>query len=156
MCRTRSDAVRLAAHYPDSVLQEALEPADQEVTCGVYRTRGGAVAVVALRRELAGGATVFAEVVTDPEVRKQCVVLAEGLGLQGSINVQLIRTGAGPRIFEINARFSSTVAMRDRLGFTDVKWALDEALLGRAADILEPEPGAVVFRVPDVQVRRPQ
>jgi carbamoyl-phosphate synthase large subunit len=30
-------------------------------------------------------------------------------------------------VFEINPRFSSTVLMRHRLGFSDVLWAIDEA-----------------------------
>jgi len=47
--------------------------------------------------------------------------------LQGSMNIQLILTDSGPRIFEINPRFSSTVLMRHKLGFCDFLWSLDEA-----------------------------
>jgi len=42
------------------------------------------------------------------------------------MNVQLRLTDVGPRVFEINPRFSSTVLMRHRMGFTDVLWMLDE------------------------------
>ena len=35
-------------------------------------------------------------------------------------------TKKGPMIFEINPRFSSTVYMRHKLGFTDVIWSLKE------------------------------
>ena len=43
------------------------------------------------------------------------------------MNVQLRLTDRGPRVFEINPRFSSTVLMRHRMGFTDVLWAIEEA-----------------------------
>jgi carbamoyl-phosphate synthase large subunit len=41
--------------------------------------------------------------------------------------VQLRLTDKGPRVFEINPRFSSTVLMRHRMGFSDVLWAIEEA-----------------------------
>ena len=56
-----------------------------------------------------------------------CETIAKGLNLQGSMNVQMRLTEKGPRVFEINPRFSSTVLMRHRLGFSDVLWAIDEA-----------------------------
>jgi carbamoyl-phosphate synthase large subunit len=55
-----------------------------------------------------------------------CVSIAIGLDLRGSMNVQMRLTDQGPRVFEINPRFSSTVLMRHRIGFTDVIWALNE------------------------------
>ena len=54
-------------------------------------------------------------------------MIAEGLDLRGSMNIQLRLTDKGPRVFEINPRFSSTVLMRHRIGFSDVLWALEEA-----------------------------
>jgi carbamoyl-phosphate synthase large subunit len=56
-----------------------------------------------------------------------CARIAEGLDLRGSMNVQLRLTDEGPRVFEINPRFSSTVLMRHRMGFSDVLWAIEEA-----------------------------
>ncbi len=47
------------------------------------------------------------------------------------MNVQLRLTDKGPRVFEINPRFSSTVLMRHRLGYCDVLWAMEE-VEGRA------------------------
>jgi carbamoyl-phosphate synthase large subunit len=43
------------------------------------------------------------------------------------MNIQLRLTDQGPRVFEINPRFSSTVLMRHRIGFSDLLWALSEA-----------------------------
>ena len=117
----------LAKRYPRSVIQELLEPAEREVTCAVYRRRDGAVASLLMLRRLTGGFTGWARVIQDEETTRMCEVIAQGLDLRGSMNIQLRLTDQGPRVFEINPRFSSTVLMRHRLGFSDVLWALDEA-----------------------------
>ena len=136
----------LARKYPDAVFQELLEPADAEVTCAVYRTRDGRVATLQLLRRLAGGLTGWARVIRDEAVEGMCAAIARGLDLAGSMNVQLRITAAGPRVFEINPRFSSTVAMRHRLGFTDVAWTLDE-LDGRTVNPAPVPVGRTVVRV---------
>ena len=78
-------------------------------------------------RRLMGGFTSWAKVMFDPQVQEMCEKIAVGLNLCGSMNIQLRITNHGPRVFEINPRFSSTVLMRHRFGFTDVLWALAEA-----------------------------
>lgn len=152
LCASEQEARALADLVPDPILQEILKPADEEVTCGVYRTGGGSIAVVALRRVLAGGATAWAEVIDDQQVIDYCSEIATSLDLRGSINLQMIRTELGPRLFEINPRFSSTVAMRDALGFTDVVWALQEGLLGQTPVLATPAAGSVVYRVVSVGI----
>ena len=57
-----------------------------------------------------------------------CKKIAVEFKLIGSMNIQLILTKAGPRIFEINPRFSSTVLMRHMLGFSDLVWSVNERL----------------------------
>jgi carbamoyl-phosphate synthase large subunit len=124
--RNPREAEDMARARRDALFQELLEPADREVTCAVYRTRDRRVGVVQMLRRLAGGLTGWARVISDEAVKRTCEVLAEGLELQGSMNVQMRLTDKGPRVFEINPRFSSTVLMRHKLGFTDVAWSLDE------------------------------
>lgn len=120
------EARHFARKFPASIFQELLEPALGEVTCAVYRTATGATGVIQMLRRLAGGLTGWARVIRDEEVERVCRAIAEALDLHGSINVQLKLTGTGPRIFEINPRFSSTALMRHRVGFRDVVWTLDE------------------------------
>jgi carbamoyl-phosphate synthase large subunit len=120
------DVVYLAKRYPEAVFQEMLLPANREVTCAVYRARDGRISTLQMLRRPTGGFTGWAKVIDDPEASKMCEQIAEGLDLRGAMNVQLRLTDSGPRVFEINPRFSSTVLMRHRLGFTDVLWALDE------------------------------
>ena len=55
-------------------------------------------------------------------------MVAEQLDLIGSMNIQLRLTADGPRIFEINPRFSSTVYMRNLIGFSDVIWSVKDTL----------------------------
>lgn len=121
------DVEYLAKRYPNAVFQEILEPADREVTCAVYRKRDGEVSSFLMLRRLTGGFTGWAKVICDDETSQMCKRIADGLNLRGSMNVQLRLTDKGPRVFEINPRFSSTVLMRHRLGFSDVLWAIEEA-----------------------------
>lgn len=121
------EAEYLTQRYPDAIFQELLGAIDQEVTCAVYRTQDGRVATLQMLRRLVGGFTGWAKVIDDKATAAMCETIAHGLDLRGSMNVQLRLTDKGPRVFEINPRFSSTTLMRHRLGFSDVLWALDEA-----------------------------
>jgi carbamoyl-phosphate synthase large subunit len=121
------EAAFLAKKFSHSIFQELLEPEDQEITCAIYRTRDGRVSVLQLLRKLAAGITVYAKVIYNKDIFKMCKIIANGIDLRGSINIQLIITNSGPKIFEINSRFSSTVLMRHRLGFCDLIWMIDEA-----------------------------
>lgn len=116
-----------AKRNPEGICQEFLEPNDQEVTCAVYRDRAGKVATLLMLRKLAGGLTGWAKVIYDPQALELCEKIAIGLDLKGSMNIQMRLTECGPRVFEINPRFSSTVLMRHQVGFSDVLWAVSEA-----------------------------
>jgi len=112
--------------HPQGIFQELLTPENKEVTCAVYRTRDDNVHVLQLLRQLSGGLTSWAKVISDPETRQLCHQVAEYLDLRGSMNIQLRITDKGPQVFEINPRFSSTALMRHRAGFSDVIWSLME------------------------------
>jgi carbamoyl-phosphate synthase large subunit len=144
-CRTEQDANYLAMRYPGGVFQELLEPDDRELTCAVYRTRDGRIAVLQLLRRLAGGLTGWARVVDDPAVKALCMRVAEVLDLRGSMNVQLRITDKGPRIFEINPRFSSTVLMRHEIGFQDVLWTVEE-WRGETVTLVQPALSTEIVR----------
>ena len=123
----KEEALFFANKFPYSIFQELLKPDNQEITCAVYRTKDGQISVLQLLRKLSGDATGWAKVICDNQVFKMCEKVAIGIELQGSINIQLRLTDNGPRIFEINPRFSSTVLMRHRIGFCDLLWAIDES-----------------------------
>ena len=115
--------------FPHYICQEFLEGSD-EYTCGVYQTYEDSVRIISLKRRLASGVTVFAEIVDNSAITTLCEKLARSLALRGSINIQLKLTPRGPVIFEINPRFSSSVGMRNLIGYSDVLWSLQEQVLG--------------------------
>lgn len=130
--------------------QEALDQSGGELTCGVFRA-GGETRVIQIRRVLAGGITHRGEVLVDPHVEALCRSIAENSRLEGAINVQLRRTVAGPRVFEINPRFSSTVLFRHLMGFSDVLWWLAALVAGPGPSSYvppsyTPPAGALIYR----------
>jgi carbamoyl-phosphate synthase large subunit len=145
ICNSLEDARFFSRLYPEAVLQELLLPEDREVTCAIYRTRDGRIAVLQLLRKLVGGFTGWAQVIDDAQVQRQCEQLALSLDLRGAINAQLRITDRGPRIFEINARFSSTALLRHRMGFADVVWSLRE-MLGERIELTAPAVNTVAVR----------
>lgn len=153
-CETVEEVAFYRHRHADAIIQELLLPADQEVTCGVFRTGEGRIAVVQLLRTLTGGFTGWARVIDDPEVFLQCSRLAEALDLRGSINVQLRVTENGPRIFEINPRFSSTVLMRHQMGFCDLVWSIQD-LAGEDVHLFSPQAGTTAVRLQGAQLLKP-
>lgn len=144
-CSGKEEAHFFQSRFPGGIFQELLLPAEREVTCAVYRTRNGETHVLSLLRSLTGGLTGWAQVIEDEAISKQCRLAAEALELSGSINIQLRLTDNGPRIFEINARLSSTALMRHRMGFQDTVWTIKE-LLGEEISIRMPNAGTVGVR----------
>lgn len=151
ICATQDEAAFLEQRHPGAMFQELLLPDDAEVTVAVFRDGGGRTALLQLQRRLVGGATGWAEVIDDPAVADQCRRIAEAFDLRGALNVQLRRTAQGPRVFEINARFSSTALMRHRLGFSDVIWTLDD-LSGQPVTVTAPIPGQRIARIQDAVI----
>lgn len=121
-----AEARYLATKHPSAVFQELLEPSDKEVTCAVYRTIDKRVSTLQMRRRLTGGYTGWATIIDEPAIASLCEQVSTYLNLFGAMNIQLRLTDDGPRIFEINPRYSSTVLMRHEIGFTDVIWAFEE------------------------------
>jgi carbamoyl-phosphate synthase large subunit len=123
----------LARYVPEPVLQEYLLPDDEEYTVGIYQSpRTGYVGQIAFRRDLAAGLTYKAEVVFDQEIERVCRAVVETFDLWGPVNVQLRKTAAGVRIFEINPRFSSSSVMRAYFGFNEAELCLRDLVLGEA------------------------
>lgn len=151
ICDSLADIAFYQGHYPLSIAQELLLPADKEVTCAIYRTKDGRTAVLQLLRTLVGGFTGWAQVIEDPEVLKQCTQIAEALHLEGGINAQMRLTDRGPRIFEINPRFSSTLLLRHKMGFCDAAWMMQEAV-GEKVSFYHPKVGTTGVRIQDATV----
>ena len=146
-----AEAEFFSNRYSECVFQELLEPFHKEVTCGLYRTEDGRIESIQFERLLVRGQTGWAKVVDNREVEELLSVIAEKWGLRGSINVQLRITEKGPMVFEINPRFSSTVYMRHKLGFTDVVWSLKEHF-NEPITLASAETGTVLVQKQDVVI----
>jgi carbamoyl-phosphate synthase large subunit len=129
--------------------QELLLPEDQEYTCGLYRSRTGETRAIVLRRRLQDSLTAAAVVADSTPFMPLLHEIADALDLSGSINVQLRLTANGPKVFEINPRFSSTVRFRDMLGFHDFIWSLLESRGLAIGDYRAPSPGRRMYRYAD-------
>ena len=145
------DANYFRKRYPNAIFQEMLEPADREVTCAVYRGLDGTVYSLLMLRRLTGGFTGWAKIISNNEITLMCERIAIGLNLKGAMNIQLRLTDQGPRVFEINPRFSSTVLMRHRLGFTDFLWAIEEAE-GKRIDYLPVPSNKIMVRIQEAAI----
>lgn len=146
LIETEADVANFSVARPGDLWQEQLLPDDQEYTCGLYRGRSGETRTLVIRRRLQGGLTSAGEVVASDEINGLLHAVADALDLLGSINVQLRLTQDGPKVFEVNPRFSSTVGFRNKLGFRDFVWSLLEA---RGLDIesyCPPSSGTKIYR----------
>lgn len=113
---------------PDFIVQEYLDGASGEFTCGLFRSKKGVIRTIIFKRELHGSYSGYGEVIYNKEIDELLYSMAKKLNLVGSINVQLRLGPNGPTVFEINPRFSSTVRFRDLLGYKDLVWSIQDCL----------------------------
>jgi carbamoyl-phosphate synthase large subunit len=133
--------------FPDHIWQECVGTVDEEYTCGLYRSITSEIRTIVFRRRLSAGTTSYGEIVSNQEIVRLCLAIAEAVDLNGSINIQLRLTSRGPIVFEINPRFSSTVVFRHKLGFEDVIWSISEKLQGTLPTYKAiPKVGTKIFR----------
>jgi carbamoyl-phosphate synthase large subunit len=132
------------------IWQEYLCPDDQEYTCPVYKSNIRGIQVIVMRRTLVGGLTGRGEIVSNPEIEDYVKKIAESLDLNGSINIQLRLTAKGACLFEINPRLSSTLVFRDKMGFCDLRWWIQDSIGAENCPPLSsyapPVPGTRFFR----------
>jgi carbamoyl-phosphate synthase large subunit len=102
----------------DWILQDYLD-SKEEFTCvickfGKYKDQ------IIMRRILKNGITRYFETSNNQQIKNVLKKLNDELDYEGSINIQLKLHNNLPKIFEINPRISSTVLMRDEIGFKDL------------------------------------
>jgi carbamoyl-phosphate synthase large subunit len=65
-----------------------------------------------------------------PEVTGPCERLATALGVRGAVNIQCRVDDEGPKVFEINPRFSGTTSLRAMVGYNEPDVLVRRHLLG--------------------------
>ena len=114
-----------------SVLQEYLEPDDEEYTAGLFfDSKSICQGTIAMKRELVAGGTYRGIVDEYKEINKELRNVASALKAIGPINFQFRLTSRGPVIFEINPRFSCSDGMRAQLGYNSPEASVRHFVLG--------------------------
>jgi len=108
------------------VVQELLQPAEEEYSVEVYTLRNGQqVGSICYRRDqLIAGDTYKARVMPNEEAETEARAVAAAVGATGPCNVQLRVTDRGAVTFGINPRFSGGVSMRAQFGFNEIEMAI--------------------------------
>lgn len=142
-----SDLRKYSVNLEQYVLQKFLPTADEEYTCGLYRSSKGEVRSIVLKRKLTGGFTGEGIVVENDTISKLLSDIAININLVGAINVQLRLENEIPYVFEINPRFSSTVMFRHLMGYKDLLWSIQDAFGEPIGEYSPPKAGTAFFRV---------
>lgn len=125
---SQSQLRRLWPTIVQPVIQEYITNSEnEEFTVGLFLSlQAKTMGVIAMQRQLRFGVTWQAVVDDFPEVVQVATRAAEAVGAVGPCNVQLRRDKNNqPCVIEINARLSSTSVFRAKLGFNEVRAALD-------------------------------
>ena len=110
------------------VIEEPLRVNLDEFTCTIIRLNKLREIIIFKRKLHKLGHTMFVEKYENPIIKKKLLNLAENLNLNGSLNVQFKIQNGKIKIFDINPRLSSTVKMRDMIGFKDCLWWINDKL----------------------------
>jgi len=113
---------------PNPIIQTILLPDNEEYTATVFQTKKNELNSILFRRTLKFGMTNTAEVVDDKNLKNFVEDIVRKSNLLGSNNIQFRNTQDGPKLLEINPRFSGTVGIRANFGFNDVEYWIKDVL----------------------------
>ena len=112
---------------PNPILSEYLLPDDEEYTAGTYRTTQNIVYVIIIKRKLKFGMTNSGHVVTDSVLRILQEYNFKDKASRAN-NIQFRLTSEGPKVLEINPRFSGTTGIRANYGFNEIEMWINESI----------------------------
>jgi carbamoyl-phosphate synthase large subunit len=145
------DATDPSRFSDEFVVQETL--VGPEITCAFYATKDQSLhGLIAFERELHSGSTVRCETTNafDDQILAMAQTLMKEQDVFGSCNIQGIAVDGRLVPFEVNGRVSGTASIRAQFGFEDVRYLLQEYLLGEPLSACQPKRGAAVRMVTDV------
>lgn len=150
----REALARAVAALPAPVIQQCVATDQQEYTAGTLTFEGRCEAAIVMRRDLRDGNTYRAYVEPTPALDAEVRRFAEALGAYGPANFQFRLDAEGPKVFEINGRFSGTTPLRMHCGFNEVEMVLRKVVLGEpiTQPVLEP---MTILRYFTEQIVRP-
>ena len=110
----------------DSFVVQPLVAGAQEFTCVAARA-GFEIRTLVLERRLHAGRSRWVRVAEDSGVIWLAERMAALVRPNYSVNFQFLKSESDIFLIDVNPRFSSTVAMRDALGFADLVWTIKQA-----------------------------
>ncbi|WP_018237887.1 ATP-grasp domain-containing protein [Ensifer sp. BR816] len=135
--RNRTQLDHAIAEQPGIVIQKYVGSETSEYTAGTLTFDGKCPATIVMRRDLRDGNTYRAFAEPFPALNRAMAEAAEALGAYGPANFQFRLDDGVPRIFEINARFSGTTAVRIHAGFNEVEMCIRHILFGEP--VIQPD-----------------
>jgi len=96
--------------FGDSVIMEYLEGTEFSVY-GISDLTGNPLVSVANKRIRAVGESKVAQIIDDEEILQTANEIAKKIKLQGPWNVQIMKTEDGPKLIEVNPRFSGSLSL---------------------------------------------
>lgn len=127
------------------IIQEFLPQNNEEYTCGSFFHEGKNYGVITAKRWLRNGDTYKAIFLNDSKLERFIKKVGFKLHINGPCNFQLRKTKFGPKIFEINCRFSGTTGAASFLGFNVVNALIQKIFFDRKIKSLTFRP-AYMFR----------
>lgn len=122
-----------------------------EFTCGIFKDKFGKIhGPIVAERILRNGTSWIVQIVFDSEVSEYVRKIASCIAFEGPMNVQLIKTRKGPKVLEINCRFSGTTGIRSYFGFNEPKMALESFLFEREIEPIKLTRGRVLRYIENI------
>ncbi|WP_046117186.1 ATP-grasp domain-containing protein [Ensifer aridi] len=151
--RDRDQLKRAIAEQPGIVIQKYVGSEASEYTAGTLTFDGKCRATIVMRRDLRDGNTYRAFAEPFPALSRAMAQAADALGAYGPANFQFRLDDGVPRIFEINARFSGTTAVRIHAGFNEVEMCIRHLLFGKPVEQPEIMPVTILRHWSETVVR---
>ena len=109
--------------FGDSVIMEYLEGTEFSVY-GISDLKGTPLVSVANKRIKAVGESKKAQIIDDKEILKTANEIARKIKLHGPWNVQIMKTKNGPKLIEVNPRFSGSLSLAIAAGLDLVELSM--------------------------------
>ena len=125
-----------------------------EYTCSVFKDiKGNFIGPIVARRTLRNGTSWIVEVVSKPNLDDYLLSIAQSLDYSGPLNIQLIETSSGPKLLEINCRFSGTTGIRSYFGFNEPEMSITSYYDKKSIKLVMLKEGTVLRYIKDIIVK---
>jgi len=154
-----AEAREFIAKTSNPLIQEKLIHLKQDVlgseyTCSVFKdSSGNFIGPIVARRTLRNGTSWIVEVVSKPDLKDYLLKIAQSLDYSGPLNIQLIETSSGPKLLEINCRFSGTTGIRSYFGFNEPEMSISSFYDKKSLELVKLKEGTVLRYVQDIIVK---